>query len=43
LAISALALRKVATRAGHVDKLSVGELSVDRLLVKDSEKQGSLP
>jgi hypothetical protein len=34
--IGALAMRKVATRGGHVDRLSVGELTVDRLLVKDS-------
>jgi hypothetical protein len=36
LAIGALATRKVATRGGHVDRLSVGELTVDRLLAKDS-------
>jgi hypothetical protein len=37
LAISALALRKVAIRSDHVEKLSVGQPTVDRLLVKDSE------
>ena len=36
LAIRALAIRKVATSGGHVDRLSVGELTVDRLLMKDS-------
>jgi hypothetical protein len=36
LAIAALAMRKVATRGAHVDRLNVGELTADRLLVKDS-------
>jgi hypothetical protein len=36
LTIGALAMRKVTTRGGHLDKLSVGELTVDQLLVKDS-------
>jgi hypothetical protein len=36
LAIRALAMRKIATQGGHVDRLSVGELTVDRLLMKDS-------
>jgi hypothetical protein len=36
LAIGALALRRVAIRGGRVEQLSVGQLTVDRLLVKDS-------
>jgi hypothetical protein len=36
LAIGALAVRKVALRGDRVEKLSVGQLTVDRLLVKDS-------
>jgi hypothetical protein len=34
-------MRKVATRGGHVDKLSVGELTVDQLLVKGSVNHSS--
>ena len=36
LAIGALAVRKIAIRGDHLEKLSVGELTVDRLLAKDS-------
>jgi hypothetical protein len=36
MAIGALAIRKVAIRGDRVEKLSVGELTVDRLLAKDS-------
>jgi hypothetical protein len=36
LVIGAMAVRKVAIRGDRIEKLSVGQLTVDRLLVKDS-------
>ncbi len=36
VAIGALAIRKLAVRSGRIERLSIGELTVDRLLIKDS-------
>lgn len=36
VAIGALAIGKVSNRSGRFEKLSVGELTVDRLVIKDS-------
>jgi hypothetical protein len=37
VAIGALVIRKVAIRDGRIDRLSIGELTVDRLVIRDSE------
>jgi hypothetical protein len=43
LAVGALAIRKLAVRSGHIDKLSIGELTVDRLVILDSSTSPETP
>ncbi len=38
LAITAFAIRKLWAHRSHIPKLSVGELTIDRLIVKDSTR-----
>ena len=40
LAIGALAIRRLVIWSGRVEKLSIGELTVDRLIMRDRNRRG---